>query len=179
MTEALCAQGPQAGEDAQCEALYRQHHTWLQSWLHRKLGHTDDAADLAQDAFMRLLLKPVQGLEQPGRARAYLKAMANNMCVDMWRRREVEVVWLQTLATRPECYAPSPEQHCLVIEALLQVDRMLARLPVKAAQAFVLAQVHGMTYRAIGDELQVSERMVKKYMVQAMLQAALIEAGLA
>lgn len=174
----LCAGQPDAGWPC-AERLYRQHHSWLQSWLLRKLGNSADAADLAQDAFMRLLMRPVGDLEPPARARAYLKAMASNLCVDLWRRREVEQAWLQALAARPEAYAPSPEQHCMVVDALLEVDRMLARLPHKAALAFVMAQVHGLSYRAIGAQLHVSERMVKKYMAQAMLQAALIEAGLA
>lgn len=40
-----------------------------------------------------------------------------------------------------------------------------------------MAQVHGMTYKEIGAELGVSDRMVKKYMAQAMLHCALIKAG--
>ena len=40
-----------------------------------------------------------------------------------------------------------------------------------------MAQVDGMPYRAIAAQLSVSERMVKKYIAQAMLQCALIEAG--
>ena len=43
-------------------------------------------------------------------------------------------------------------------------------------RAFVLAQIHEMTYREIGAELGVSERMVKKYMAQAMLQCLLFQA---
>ena len=41
-----------------------------------------------------------------------------------------------------------------------------------------MAQVDGMPYREIAVELGVSERMIKKYMAQAMLECALIEAGL-
>jgi DNA-directed RNA polymerase specialized sigma24 family protein len=54
---------------------------------------------------------------------------------------------------------------------------MLSRLPEKPANAFIMAQVHGMTYKEIGAELGVSDRMVKKYMAQAMLHCALIKAG--
>ncbi|WP_014705434.1 sigma factor [Methylophaga nitratireducenticrescens] len=35
--------------------LYSDHHNWLQSWLLAKLGNRFDAADLAQDVFVRLL----------------------------------------------------------------------------------------------------------------------------
>ncbi len=103
--------------------------------------------------------------------------MANGLCVDLWRRREVEEAWLQTLASHPEALMPSPEQQVVILEALMAVADMLARLPPKVSTAFVMAQIEGLTYREIASQLAVSERMVKKYMAQAMLQCALFEAG--
>lgn len=157
--------------------LYRNHHGWLQGWLRRRLGCAADAADLAQDAFLRLLANPRQ-FNSPPEARGYLRSMANGLCIDLWRRREVEQAWLQTLACRPEALEPSPEQRALIVETLLEIGDMLGRLPQKAAAAFVMAQVDGLPYREIAAQLGVSERMVKKYMALAMLQCALIEAGL-
>lgn len=58
--------------------LYSHHHGWLQAWLRRRLGCADDAADLAQDTFMRLLGRPVQALapEALREPRAYLTTLA-------------------------------------------------------------------------------------------------------
>jgi RNA polymerase sigma-70 factor (ECF subfamily) len=39
-------------------ALYTTHHGWLQGWLRKKVGNAFDAADLAQDTFVRLLTAP-------------------------------------------------------------------------------------------------------------------------
>jgi len=158
------------------ETLYSDHHGWLSSWLRRRLGNAYDAADMAHDVYLRLLQKPREFDSFEG-ARAYLSTMAKGMCADLWRRREIEQVWLETLAVQPEAIAPSPEQRAIAIDALCEVDRMLQKLPVKAANAFVMAQIHGMTYKEIAAELAVSDRMVKKYMAQAMLHCALIEAG--
>ncbi|MEC5397561.1 sigma-70 family RNA polymerase sigma factor [Uliginosibacterium sp. H1] len=160
--------------------MYSDHHGWLKSWLHRRLGNAADAADLAQDTFIRLLVKPAsRGFASVAETRAYLRTAANGLCIDLWRRREIEQAWLQTLAALPEPVAPSPEHQAIVIEALMEVGSMLSRLSEKAARAFILAQVEGVGYRDIAAELGVSERMVKKYIAQAMLQCALIEAGLA
>ncbi|WJN57561.1 hypothetical protein OH686_02360 [Pseudomonas sp. SO81] len=52
---------------------------------------------------------------------------------------------------------------------LLQIDAMLRRLPGKVRDAFLMAQLDGLTYAQIAVKLGVSERMVKKYMAQAML----------
>ena len=35
--------------------LYQQHHGWLRTWLQRRLGHAGDAADFAQDTYVRVM----------------------------------------------------------------------------------------------------------------------------
>ena len=40
-------------------SLYQNHHPWLESLLRKRLGNRDDAADLAQDTFVRLLRSPL------------------------------------------------------------------------------------------------------------------------
>lgn len=57
------------------ETLYCDHHGWLFRWLRGRLGNAADAADLAQEAFLRLLGKPCQ-FDSSESARAYLRAMA-------------------------------------------------------------------------------------------------------
>ncbi|AOJ03722.1 MULTISPECIES: sigma-70 family RNA polymerase sigma factor [Burkholderia] len=161
------------------QALYRDHHGWLQGWLRRRLGNAFDAADLAQDAFLRLILKPVpKGFDSDAEARAYLRAMAQGMCVDLFRRRQVEQAWVEALAAQPEPCEPSPEYRAIVIETLMEIGALISRLPDKARNAFVLAQIHGLSTREIAGELGVSDRMVQKYLAQAMLQLALIDAGI-
>jgi RNA polymerase sigma factor (sigma-70 family) len=160
-------------------ALYDAHHHWLQAWLRRRLGNAADAADLAHDAFLRLIVRPVPAMRgQPGEARAYLRTMAQGMCVDLWRRRQVEQAWLDTLAALPEPYEPSPEHRAIVIETLMEIGAALSQLSDKVCSAFVQAQIHGRSTREIAQELGVSDRMVQKYLAQAMLHLALIEAGL-
>ena len=57
-------------------------------------------------------------------------------------------------------------------------QRMLRSLSEKVRAAFIMSQLQGMTYAQIALALQVSERMVKKYMAQAMLHCVLLEAEL-
>lgn len=158
-------------------AIYRDHHRWLLGWLRHRLGNAADAADLTHDAFLRLVLRPApEGFATAGAARAYLRAMAQGLCTDLWRRREVERAWLESLAAQPEAYAPSPEQQSLVIETLLEIGEWLGRLPEAVRTAFIQAQIHGLSTREIADQMGVSVRMVQKYLARAMLHLALIEA---
>ncbi|KAG1438009.1 hypothetical protein G6F57_020022 [Rhizopus arrhizus] len=75
----------------------------------------------------------------------------------------------------PEQFAPSPEETALALEALMAVDTMLNRLGERPRQAFLMSQVYGMRYHEIGTALGVSERMIKKYMAQAMLHCLALD----
>jgi len=159
------------------ETLYEEHQPWLLGWLRRRLGCGETAADLAQDTFVRLLARPRE-LDGARNVRSYLGTIAKGLCIDHWRRRRLEQVWLETLAAQPEAVALSPEHHALVLETLAEVEAMLRQLPPKVADAFLMAQLQGMRYAAIATALDVSERMVKKYMARALLHCALFEASL-
>lgn len=157
------------------EHLYDDHHDWLQRWLHRRLGNAADAADLAHDAFVRLLVAPPRFDSAP-EARSYLRSMANGLCVDLWRRRSIEQAWLDALAARPEAVAPSAEHEAIVLEALHEIDTMLRSLPPNAARAFMLAVAGDMTHKEVAAELGVSTRTVTTYVAQAMLHCLRLEA---
>lgn len=159
------------------ESLYCDHHRWLQSWLHRRLGSAADAADLAHDAFLRLIQIPRHFGSAP-EARSYLRSMANGMCVDLWRRRSIEQAWLDTLAAQPEAVAPSAEHQAIVLEALREIDAMLRTLPPKVARAFVMAVAGDMTHKAVAQALNVSTRTVTTYVAQAMMHCLQLEARL-
>lgn len=151
--------------------LYRNHHGWLEAWLRSKIGCTHQAADLAHDTFVRILGRE----ERPEyrEPRAYLTTIARGLLIDHWRRQDIEQAWHETLASLPEPLAPSPEDQLLFLEALYRIDALLDQLKPKVREAFLLSQLDGLTYREIGKRLGVGERMVKKYMAQAMMQCLL------
>jgi RNA polymerase sigma-70 factor (ECF subfamily) len=152
------------------EILYCDHHGWLRSWLYRRLGNASDAADLAHDTFLRLIgARDRPHFDSMLEARAYLRTAAKNLCVNLWRRQEIERAWLDTLATTPEALYPSAERQAMVLQALEEIAVMLQAISPKASRAFTLAVVCAMTDDEVGAELGVSGRMVRKYVAQAML----------
>ncbi|MFJ7142690.1 MAG: sigma-70 family RNA polymerase sigma factor [Pseudomonas protegens] len=157
--------------------LYDAHHRWLYELLRRRLNHAWDAADLAHEIFVRVLKRTPQ-LDGEVQQRSYLATIARGLCIDHWRRRQLEQAWLQALAARPQALQPSPEHRAIIVETLYEVDAMLGRLPQRVREAFILAQLHERPYREIAVELGVCERMVKKYLAQALVHCALLEAEL-
>ena len=160
--------------DRDLGSIYRDHHGWLVAFLHRRLGNQPDAADLAHDAFLRLLKRPRKFDGFDG-TRAYLSTMARGLCVDLWRRREIEQAYLDALAAQPEPIYPSAEQQAEVLQALYEIDALLFRLPVKAAKAFVMAVILGRTDKEVAQALGVSDRMVRKYVARVMLECVALD----
>lgn len=147
--------------------LYVDHHAWLQGWLRRKLGDTHQAADLAHDTFERVITgRQASALQEP---RAYLTTLAQRVLYTFWRRRELEKAWIDALATLPEGLAPSPEDYCLVREAIEAIDLRLNGMPPKARQAFLLRRVDGMKHAEIAAAMGVSEPTAERYFKQALV----------
>lgn len=147
--------------------LYTDHHSWLYGWLRRKLGNTCDAADLAHDTFLRLMVSrrlPTQLGEEP---RALLTHIAKGLVIDHWRRQDIENAYLEALAHLPAPEMPSPEARLLILEALCRVEAMLRSLPPRTREIFLLAQLDGLTYQQIADKLATSLITVKRHMRSA------------
>ncbi|MBB4864137.1 RNA polymerase sigma-70 factor (ECF subfamily) [Pseudomonas nitritireducens] len=165
-----------AQANLQLSQLYHQHHGWLRGWLQRRLGNRCDAADLAQDTFVRLLVSPA-ALQQPiATPRAYLATIARRLVINLYRRRSLEQAYLEVLASLPEESTPSLEHQALVLEALHEVDAVLARLPDKARQAFLMYQLEGCTQEAIARHLGTSVRSVQRYLALAFEECIVLAA---
>jgi RNA polymerase sigma-70 factor (ECF subfamily) len=147
------------------QALYIEHHSWLIGWLRRHLGNAEQAADLAQDTFIKVMTaRNVQPLQQP---RAYLATIARRLLIDYSRRQSLQHSYLEMLASQPERHAPSEEERALVLESLRLIDEMLQRLAEPVRTALLLSQLDGLSYDQIAEQLGVSTRTVKRYMAQA------------
>ncbi|WP_447588013.1 sigma-70 family RNA polymerase sigma factor [Aquipseudomonas campi] len=148
------------------EHLYAEHHGWLQGWLRVRLNNAADAADLAQDTFVRLLQRRNStALSEP---RAYLRTVARGLVIDLWRHRDIERAWLETVASLPEHVAPLPETSLLAIESLVAIDRLLDELRPQVRQAFLLAQLEGLTCPVIAERLGVSLSTVERHIASAL-----------
>lgn len=156
---------PQHALHTQVARLYRDHHHWLVSWINRRVAEDADAEDLAHNTFVRLLGKTeLPELHAP---QSYLKTVAGGLVVNFYRRKDIEHAYLDALACQPEAESASPEVIHEHLELLVQISLMLDGLPDKVKQTYLMAQLDGMAYKVIAEQLGVSVSSVKKYMFQA------------
>lgn len=151
--------------------LYHEHHAWLFGWLRKKLGCAHHAADLAQDTFLRIVAAR-DSLPQLIEPRAYLSTTAKRLLIDRQRHALIEQAWLAelTLLAQDLPCAPSPEDIVQAAQTLNAIARVLEGLSGKAREAFLAHYLDGESHAAIAERLQVSTRMVHKYLVQALMR---------
>lgn len=155
-------------ENAELAMLYKDHSPWLRNWLRRRTGCSHQAADLAQDTFLKLLARQdsvVGGLRRP---RAFLATIARHLLIDHWRRRDLEQAWLDTLAALPEEEVPPPQEHLSLLETLVALDRMLDRLKPTVRQAFLLARLEGLTCPEVACRMGISLSTVERHIACAL-----------
>jgi RNA polymerase sigma-70 factor (ECF subfamily) len=157
-----------ARRQQQLTELYSDHHSWLHNWLRKKLGCSQRAADLAHDAFIRILtLAEPQNIKEP---RAFLATTAGRLMIDGARRRKIEEAYLEALAIRAsDAGMPDPEAIHAALQALSKIAEMLAGLPDKVREAFLLSRLDGLTYNEIATQLDVSAGTVKNYIASTLV----------
>ncbi|HKS13965.1 MAG TPA: sigma-70 family RNA polymerase sigma factor [Pseudomonas sp.] len=151
---------------AEVDLLYRTHHAWLRGWLRTRVGCHENAADLAQDTFVRLLrARQYSPLKEP---KAYLSSIARGLMIDQFRRRALERAYQESLAHLPEAQAPSEEQRLIILDTLERLDQMLHQLTQRARQAFLLAQLDGLSIPQVAAQLNVSRATIERDLTKAL-----------
>jgi RNA polymerase sigma-70 factor (ECF subfamily) len=144
-----------------------QYYKDLLRFLGRKLGNTHDAADIAQEAYVRVLGRNSDGaIAQP---RAFLFRAALNLCIDLHRsRRGFQAVPIDEEAEAIACDAPLQDERTYRRQQLVRLERALHELPAACRQAFLMRQVEGMSYDEIASRLEISTDMVNKHLARAL-----------
>src|SRR5262245_923622 len=141
--------------------VFRAHNRSLELYLRGRIGNEQDAEDIAQEAYARLLqLDRVEGV---GYLRAYLFKTATHIAIDRARQGRVRKRIDFTFAEQQGSETPGPERFLSAAEELRLVAQALAELPWKYRHAFVLRRYEGWAPEQIAQELGTQLRMVRNY----------------
>ncbi|MGX9937952.1 sigma-70 family RNA polymerase sigma factor [Advenella kashmirensis] len=157
-----------SSSDSVVTGLYREHHAWLVHWLLRRVRNTADAADLAQDTFLRVLGRQTDDLMLLREPRAMLTTIGKGLIIDHWRRQDIERAYLETLSALPPVHAPSPEARQIALETLIRLDALLEDLKPAWRSALLWTRLEGITVAEVAARLNVSVATAERYLAKAL-----------
>lgn len=149
------------------KSLFVAHEREVGAFLRRRVGGAADAADLSQEAFLRLAgLRRSEAVEDP---RGFLFTVAANLARDhlrrFVRRQRVEAGPVdETLvcpSANPEEALGARQERCVLRDAI-------DRLPERTRQIFLLYHIEGYSYREIAERMELSPRTVEYHLRQAL-----------
>jgi RNA polymerase sigma-70 factor (ECF subfamily) len=146
--------------------LARNYHEALVRFLMLRVGSKDEAREIAQEAYAKLL-----ALDRPGSVSflaGYLWRTAANLAIDRRRQRTVRERFADIEAQGEEKLAPSAERVAEGRQRLAIVERAIGELPPRCLEAFNLRVLCGMRFEDVGREMRVSERMAQIYVARAL-----------
>jgi RNA polymerase sigma factor (sigma-70 family) len=149
------------------ERLFREHNEALIRFLRGRVGSHSEALEVAQEAYVRLL-----SLDQPGAVsylRAFLFKTAANIAIDRRRRHQNfdKVTERQLFAELAE--TRTPERQLSGEQTLQHLEVLIESMPPKCRESFVLNQIHGLDAATVAGQLGITDSMVRKYVVRALL----------
>jgi RNA polymerase sigma factor (sigma-70 family) len=149
------------------ERLFVEHAGPLRAFLYRRVHRHPDAAELAQEVYVRML-RVNRDIRNP---EAYLYTVARNLAKEHARDEQTgagaldvdDPVVQEQLAELPAFGGQLDAE-----QRVKRLREVLHQLPVKCHAAVVLQYWHGLSYEEIAQRLGVSTHMVKKYLSQAL-----------
>lgn len=161
------------GDQDAFEQLVLDNQNRIYSLALRLMGNREEAADLAQEAF----LKAWQGLptfQGESSFSTWLYRLTSNVCIDALRRNRRRQAVAETVSLddddswiEPADWEGDPQRLLERAELSRAVERGLEALPDHFRQVLVLRELSGLSYQEIGTAMELDLGTVKSRIARA------------
>lgn len=147
------------------DLLYRDRARALQRRVRAQVGSPEEASDIVQEAFSRLLgARCGPSLRNPG---AFLNRIVRNLLIDRSRRNAVRPPFVP-LEFDSDIAVPPDQSQALELDQMRQRYREIVdALPPRTREVFLLHRIDELGYREIAERLDISIRTVEWHIAQA------------
>lgn len=147
-------------------AIYKRY--WTVMYMHalKMVRDEDDAGDIVQEVFTSLWIKR-QSINLGANLAGFLFVSTKNKVLDLIARKQVKFDYLDSLAAFANTYDNQTLEHIEEKEIMEALGREIALLPPKMRQIFEMRIHQHYTYKEIADELNLSDKTVKKQISNA------------
>jgi len=162
--------GPLPSRDADVDTFIRENHSNLVNFFRHRLARQQDAADLAQESWSRLL--HYRQVQPPASLRSLLFTIARNVLKNYWRWSALHQIEQPTDFTKLDVVsrAPDVEQQWQARRWLEVLETVVAGMPDKRRTVFLLSRIEGMSNAEIAQRCGISVKMVEKHLATAIVQ---------
>jgi RNA polymerase sigma factor (sigma-70 family) len=160
---------------AEISQLFREHNRALVLFLASRLKDIQAAREVAQEAYVRVL--QLENLGAVGFLRSYLFKVAGNLAIDRIRQQQSRTRLDQISDSDDFLDNLQPERTVIAREELAFLGRVVGELPAKYQQAFRLHRLEDQPFDEIGRHMGLKERMVRRYVTNALLYLRLRREG--
>src|SRR5271156_1218906 len=153
---------------------FRDHAVDLQRFLIRRVNHAQDADDLAQEVFARLLR--VRDADLVRKPLAYLLGIATHVVREFRQRKQRECIVFDSEMTDNLCESPDASAAVDMADSLElrdRLDRALTQLSATHQLVLLLVKRDGMSYAEAAKASGLSVHTIEKYLVEARAQLRL------
>lgn len=154
--------------------VFQQYYRPLCLYALHYLHDLDEAEDVVQDCFVRLLEAEKRdanssvsslSMSNPQNLKSFLYASVRNACIDKLRRKNPIV---QDISPSDLSGVISDEQAVDSASREAELWTAIEQLPERCREIFLMSKRDGMTYREIAEELCLSEKTVEHQISKAL-----------
>lgn len=155
LDEDLARLAQQGNEDAFAELVHR-YERQIFSMAYRLAGDYDEAADLAQEAFLRIY-RMLDRYDPQKKFFSWMYRVAQNSCLNALNKRPSNVIPVERAeeymapADSPASYGAEPEQNYLNQELRQNIDQAIAELPENYRDVIYLRYIEDLSYQQIAE----------------------------
>ena len=149
------------------DLFFRKHVEDLRNFLFYKFGNLDTAADLAQEAFVKLWDNCDK--VDTDRAKNYLFTIGVNLGISQKRHEQVKFKYQEIkIHSKEDRTHESPEFILEEKQFEAKLMKCIAELPDRQREVFLLHRMEKKTYKEIAEMSQVSVKAIEKLMTKAL-----------
>jgi RNA polymerase sigma-70 factor (family 1) len=156
------------GDMAAFDLLYEQYSHKLFSFVLKILKNETDTEEIVQEVFVRLWESRFH-IDDSKLLNSFIFTIAYNHSIDLIRKRINNKKYLEHLKYSSAVHAvPSQIDEFEFEELNDQVKKLIADLPERQRQIYLLHREEGLTYSEIANRLGISKNTVENHMTRAL-----------
>ena len=154
------------GNKQSFEQLFKLYYAPLILFAKSYIGDEDECEELVQGFFLKLW-EDRRKINITTSVKSYLFSSVRNRCLNLIKHQKIKQAYQQQMMS-----APAEENQAsnffLEPDLMEKINQSIDSLPPRRREIFILSREHGLKYREIAEQLNISIKTVETQMGQAL-----------